>query len=628
MASKKLGELRRAQLLYQGPGSIVDFRTDDGSTISVILAGTRTWPESSANNPNYIKENELANIVTRKINERYKDPNPEFKIESFRSPPVQESDEDSNNSLSAYRFPKWLFCNSCNKLKPANKWVRQEQSASLYCGSCSTESEKVFVVPTRFLISCEDGHIDDFPWKEWLNKFGTINSGCEHNDLRYIQDNSDSSLSGVIVKCNDCGSQASLGNVFNNDYISQLKCSGKHPHLGDNSTPDQCDKKPKVVLKGASNSYFPVHESIISIPPYSDWLTEAFEPADMQVYFDLHDDQLEGILKLLADQKGHDFQKIKSEFFLRRDWFQNNSESPYIFQEYLRLKTDYVDEEMDSTSKHFEKEMMIVPPSISPFVETLGKILKLREVKALLGFKRLNEPLGSSISGKGNFAPLGPRRNWLPAIEVFGEGIFFSLNEEKLKRWEQNSYLKEKAEQINAQYDAVTRENLPPWKLETYILEPIITPRFILLHTLSHAIMNQLSLDCGYSVASLKERLYVSDQHQEEMSGILIYTSSSDSEGTLGSLSEKAEPNQFEYIFKAALNSIRICSDDPNCIEGINSHTEIFNGAACHSCVVLPENCCIHFNRFLDRSFLVGNRFQTEEEVKNFQGFFEEILEE
>jgi hypothetical protein len=70
--------------------------------------------------------------------------------------------------------------------------------------------------------------------------------------------------------------------------------------------------------------------------------------------------------------------------------------------------------------------------------------------------------------------------------------------------------------------------------------------RYILLHSFSHALMRQLALECGYTSASIRERLYARERQREKepMAGILPYTAAPDSEGTLGGLVRLGEPDQ------------------------------------------------------------------------------------
>mgnify|MGYP002022614131 FL=1 len=142
-------------------------------------------------------------------------------------------------------------------------------------------------------------------------------------------------------------------------------------------------------------------------------------------------------------------------------------------------------------------------------------------------------------------------------------------------------------------------------------------PRYLLIHTLSHALITELAKVCGYSEASMRERLYISEKKEEKMSGILIYTSSSDSEGTLGGLSRQANPERFEKIFINAIRGKYNCSQDPHCIMGIKSASEEYNEAACHSCLLLPETSCEKFNRFLDRATIRGDI------ENNFKSYFD-----
>ena len=130
--------------------------------------------------------------------------------------------------------------------------------------------------------------------------------------------------------------------------------------------------------------------------------------------------------------------------------------------------------------------------------------------------------------------------------------------------------------------------------------------------------MKHLSLECGYETASIRERIYVQSSGSR-MAGILIYTSSSDAEGTLGGLARQAEPELFEPIFFGALEAIDWCSSDPLCINGITSTSETFNLAACHSCMLVPETSCEMFNRFLDRLLLIGS------DMSGVKGYFEEV---
>jgi hypothetical protein len=211
------------------------------------------------------------------------------------------------------------------------------------------------------------------------------------------------------------------------------------------------------------------------------------------------------------------------------------------------------------------------------------------------------------VDGGPAWAPISAvRKNWLPAIEVRGEGLFLELDPAALVAWE------DKHPQVLQFAAAIDRAYATDWKQRNEEdaragKKPprTITARYLLIHSLAHALIRQLGVDCGYSTSSLRERLYVGGDHQE-MAALLIYTSTADSDGTLGGLASQAETARFIQVFEAALKSVTWCSSDPLCGAGVHAFTEPTNGAACHACMLAPETSCEEFNRLLDRRMLVG----------------------
>src|SRR5262249_36866689 len=153
----------------------------------------------------------------------------------------------------------------------------------------------------------------------------------------------------------------------------------------------------------------------------------------------------------------------------------------------------------------------------------------------LSSFTRVREPEPSDIDER--LSPLAREENlpWLPAIEVVGEGIFVELSPERLASWERQAAVIGRAE--------VLRENARNREQgRSSALSGRITPRLLLTHSLAHLLINQWSLECGYPAASLRERLYVDQEH----AGLLIYTATSDSAGSLGGLISLANPDRLE----------------------------------------------------------------------------------
>ncbi len=259
-------------------------------------------------------------------------------------------------------------------------------------------------------------------------------------------------------------------------------------------------------------------------------------------------------------------------------------------------------------TKDFRVTRVPPPSGFTQLFEDTILLERLREVRALLAFPR--------IESKGDFAdaayvddgrqtPLSRQSpTWLPASEVRGEGIFLRFKENALQAWEQQPVVRQLEQEFFAAHRGwrTLRKQNPP---EAGF--PAI--RFVLLHSLSHALMRQISLECGYTAASVRERLYCRTVGQEHgpMAGILIYTAASDSEGTLGGLVHLGQAVTLGRQIQNALESMRICGSDPLCAE----HSPVpdgraIHGACCHACLFAPETSCEKGNRFLDRSTLLG----------------------
>jgi len=217
----------------------------------------------------------------------------------------------------------------------------------------------------------------------------------------------------------------------------------------------------------------------------------------------------------------------------------------------------------------------------------------------LTGFTRIHPPSGSFAQGGQSLTPLAEKQqdlDWLPGIELHGEGIFIGLSPARVKAWEERPDVKERVAKLRTAIEADLR---PEEEL------PDCSARQLLLHSLSHAVMRQLSLECGYSSSALRERIY-SAEGPEPMLGILIQTGSPDSEGTLGGLVRQARVELMAHTLTQALRAQVWCSSDPLCITGTATLSSQRNGAACHACQLVPETSCTHFNVLLDRGLLVG----------------------
>jgi hypothetical protein len=253
-------------------------------------------------------------------------------------------------------------------------------------------------------------------------------------------------------------------------------------------------------------------------------------------------------------------------------------------------------------------------PEVAKFFSRIRLVHKLRETRALAGFTRILPPDGNLASDRLQGLKLDQQIDWLPAIKVYGEGIFLEVNADEIIKWAATvPGLRPEFVRLVARYNAARTARLQPNRN--------ITAKFLLLHTLAHVLINQLSFDCGYGSASLRERLYCDfSDPSRPMHGFLIYTASGDSEGTMGGLVRQGKPGRLEITLRRALKHAAWCSSDPVCIESKGQGSDSANLAACHGCCLLPETSCEEGNRLLDRALLIGTPQHPS------LGFFSELL--
>jgi hypothetical protein len=238
------------------------------------------------------------------------------------------------------------------------------------------------------------------------------------------------------------------------------------------------------------------------------------------------------------------------------------------------------------------------------FEATITRVLlveRLREVNALLGFTRVESPDEGSGDDAAPRAPLGRSApDWVPATQVHGEGIFIRFDADALKSWADEDAVKD--------VDARLRMGHHGWRQKRNLDPRQGYPgvRYVMLHSLAHMLIRELALECGYSAASIRERIYADVEVGRDQAGFLIYTAAADSDGTLGGLVELGKPENLGRLRKQALDRARICASDPLCAEHDPSRDQSLHGAACHACSFVSETSCERGNRHLDRSLVVS----------------------
>lgn len=558
---------RRGQLISTyGIGGLFPF-----STTSYMIAGLHEWKEDRAEQ---ISEPRLARSL---------------KVTALRQPPA-----GGRKDVPVIRFPYTQVCPSCRRIGRLH-----ELSKDWNVAECS--KDKQALNPFRLIVACRRGHIDEFPYFQWLHR-GQGKAGSEHL-MKLEARGRTSSLADLILTCT-CGAEnRSLDGAIGplNDFGT---CRGARPWLGPDT--EACEEIPRVLQRGASNVWYPAVRSSISIPPYSESLSKFVDP-----HWPLLSDPAvvtPALLAKVAEMSNGKFtvDEIVVEIDRRRGEEQEEddlSEARLRSGEYRALIEGRKEEDLDSDFVCLPRD---VPAEFEDLITDVRKVTRLREVRALYGFSRLEGASGA----ESNLCALAPTRtNWLPAIQVIGEGIFIAFDRGRLAQWADTPFARERARMLKAAADRNAEEyGHVPKRID--IVE-------IALHTLAHVIIDQLSLDAGYPAAALRERLYV----DEDMAGLLIYTASSDSAGSLGGVAAMAETDQLGSALAEGLVRLSWCSSDPVCIESRGAGSDALNLAACHACVLVPETSCEKNNSFLDRALLFGTREEKGESGGIFSDF-------
>jgi hypothetical protein len=524
------------------------------------------------------------------------------------------------------RFPTWHYCPSCKTLHQTSMSSR---TSWLDCKECK-KLRKMIQVP--FVMVCNQGHISDFPWREWVH--GDENTTC--NGLMKLVSTGGATLDSLKVKCS-CNKERSLRGIMSRksnseaeeDRVSELskrlnekknelyQCPGHTPWYGSEKDRDNCISYPVAVLKNSINVYYPNTISAIHLPGENkevEDIIDMFEKNGITSSWLGEFDKLEDKIKIAKKLCPPEFQEFNDsdielailyiEGAIEDDQSPEKGQSKKAEEELRKKEFETLIKENESKNLKVKKEWyceQVDRDNYPTYFSLINRVTKLKETIALTGFSRLstNEDEKSQnqfTKGKKLLfkEPNLPENNWLPAFKVYGEGIFFTLNINSLKSWEQREDV------LNYFRKLLIRVE----KRGTTVDEAFIKPRNVLLHTLAHIIIDELALTCGYNSASIRERLYFHD----DQCGVLIYTSSGDVDGTFGGLVRMGKRENFFPVVEKAIDKARWCSSDPVCSEigkssgqGVNN----LNGAACHSCSYLPETSCELGNLFLDRILLI-----------------------
>lgn len=618
----EIGTIRPSQLINTfGPGSLLNLEHD-----TVMILGLQFWPRD---------------VEGKKSFKRVSHPYLSMQLEKnfFKMP------ADTTSAIPCISFPQWKVCQKCHRLQHHPKTTNSKKGFS--CKYCATTLP---LYRASFVQICDNGHIQEFPWERWAHQseqIGEPSKQCskgnnEELKLEFITTHKGTNWSDYKVRCLYCGSESTMTWATSKQRFKQLgfrECYKNQPWL--NKADKSCEADIYGILVNSSAIYYPSTVTSLLIP---EWIHDVDDVLD--------GDEGENGNRIRADKNdGKSYDQIIE--YHKDGIFKDvlNKYTKDVVIERLRLRFDDANHQVSTESEALNKEfddfskltirtrrgpphdlkvdiepLSIESSSLSDYnIETLMKFHRLVSIQVLRGFTRGIPPdlyaTEEQIRKKHPFRPIssGYQKDnktgqlalidWLPALETKGEGVFFTFNERALQNWERRDNVKKRFDRLVSIYaeniDALNRSD------KSNILKRFDSPRHILLHTFAHLLIREMAHHAGYHEASLKERIYATF-NDKKRNGILIYTSSLSSEGSLGGLVRLGDIKRFEDIVLNTIERSNLCSRDPLCGEtnpvkfkgeGISSGMQI-SGSSCYSCTLLPETSCQNFNNLLDRWML------------------------
>jgi hypothetical protein len=607
---------KNAQRLSQivstfGPGAMIDLPTR-----SVVVGGLDLW-EMKGDSFTTIPEPRLVMRIEKLLKDQGR--LEQSKSLSLRTPPVSDGRPGQLPSyIIAPVFPAYFVCEQVETSASGGKTARRRRLVrwqDLDAGGgrrrfVFDDGKKSDVTPIRFVCACEKGHLQDIDWKWVVHR----NQAC-HEPMWVEEKGTSADPADMTIVCG-CGQQLSLQTLFQPGLLGN--CRGERPWLLDRD-PSGCDQKLKLLTRTATNTYFPQVYTVISLPTAEDELMRLVESltgelGNVQSVQDIatakrFNTKLAAALGTYPDEEV--FARLAR---IREGAIADSGRSPKLseFDVFASGRTEIGQNHPSAKlyAQTLPRDSWAVTASGLDLsaIKNIVAVHRLREVSCLYGFTRF-EAAPTSADGELEDMQLAVRgaaisrdADWLPAIEQFGEGIFIQFDEAAIERWLVREATRSRHDRLVSGYLHWTKRfaGTPPSYPGT---------AYVLLHSLSHALISEIALDCGYPASSLKERIYSLSSAPggiPDRCGILIYTATAGAQGTLGGLVGTAP--RFASILRTALERATICSNDPVCADhepDDRSGDRATHGAACHGCLLIAETSCEMRNLFLDRNLLV-----------------------
>ena len=573
------GKLRQGQVITTyGPGALIDLPKH-----SAIVGGLESWPNK--NDLDEILEPRLSSVLQRMTEV----PAPRL----YAPPPAPEEPWAKPLDIGAWRFPEWFVVQEAigeGRGQRRRLVHRKALERGRYDGKP--------VVPTRFVRACPRGHVDDLDWYAFVHG----KERCRR-DLWLIERGTTGDLSDLVVRC-DCGKQRPLYEAAERGDNALGTCSGARPWLGNHAGED-CNQPSRLLIRTASNAYFPQVVSVLSLPDRGTaveravaelWdVLQAVESPDNLIIF-------KRLPKVTEGLAGYDDDEVLAAIdTVRRGGSGARNLKAVELDALLGVREGFGDDVPIDPDFHARRLPEDVwrgnDSSMSGYVECVIQLHRMREVMALIGFTRL-EAVMRDAHGEYETdverADIAIEPEWFPAVENRGEGILVQLRTEAVRDWQARAPVRNRI--------AALVEGHRTWTKERKSAHDFPGGPYILLHTLAHLLIQSLAMRCGYPASSIRERIYAEDDRY----AILLYTGSPDAEGTLGGLVQQAR--YIEDHLADALRMGALCSNDPVCAQhepGASMERRWLHGAACHGCALIAETSCEMRNDYLDRALVV-----------------------
>ena len=529
--------------------------------------------------------------------------------QALREPPIAKLDKHDlpdGTCIPASRFPSWMACDSCG-LMHARPWIDQKTDQPICQGIVNNRPCKKPLTQVSLVLVHNDGHINDLDWHYLAHKDAekAKQKQCGREPLTLTLNNK------RVIACNKCGAESRVNPGTKLPYFGWSQpWMGYAPEL-------PIEDLGEVMEVNDTRIHRAVTISALVIPPESrigrhSVVAQLYSNQPLRDTLNLRGSnfQRNSRKKTVAEKLDCDVAQLEDAIIQIENGFPNidtnmttlkllEAEYQAILEPIVDLKEDedFVTHHVSDQWREFlQQRNNTLSKKLNSLITDVIEIRKLKEIMVFKGFTR-----GGTIDDEiPTIVPpaIDKEIGWLPALELYGEGIFINFDNDIITEWEKNANVMARTEVFKSRF---AKANI---KFDPNI---IITPRFMFLHALSHLLIKELEIQAGYPSASLKERIYASISDDTSMAGILIYVAIPDVDGTLGGLAELTKPERLEKIISKAFEKARWCSLDPVCASHDGQGVGLLNKAACHACELLPETSCFCGNILLDRIFVKGD---------------------